>query len=600
MIAEVNDPQVPNQPSDVSSIFPVVFPRLGHNWRRRNSYLLLTALTLLCLLPFSGKSFQVDDPLFVWAGKHIAQHPLDPYGFQLVWDTTEVSMFQVTKNPPLSCYYAALIGSMAGWSEVALHLGFLLPTLALVLGTYRLARSFTGLPLAAAAATLLTPGVLCSASSVMCDTFMLALWLWAVIFWIEGFEPVNPRYLMVSGLLIGAAGMTKYFGVALIPLLLTYSVVRRRKVGLWICYFVIPISMFVAYQLWTRALYGEGLLWNAAHFAGGYRATSGQQLLFPNVLMSISFTGGCMLVSLLLAPMVWSWKQIAFGAVPATIAGVAMARGWLRIGTMLQADQVSKSLTQHWGLVAVQLAIFIGSGLSLLAMASADAWKKRNADSLLLLLWVFGTFLFAGFLNWTINVRSVLPLIPAAAILLARQLDEYPSIARERMRLNLVAALAVSGALSLWVTQADAAWADSAHEAAEIIYHKAQNENTNVWFQGHWGFQYYMQLHGAHPIDYARTRLNAGDLVVIPENSIETYKMKPQFIASAELLEIPLHEQMATMRWELGAGFYSTHWGPLPFATGNVPPERYYILRAASIPSGVSPWEDPFTAPAGR
>src|ERR1700722_14924573 len=104
MITEVNDPQVSNQPSVVSSIFPAAFPRLGHDWRRRNSYLLLTALTLLCLLPFSGKSFQVDDPLFVWAGKHIAQHPLDPYGFRLVWDTTEVSMFQVTKNPPLSCY----------------------------------------------------------------------------------------------------------------------------------------------------------------------------------------------------------------------------------------------------------------------------------------------------------------------------------------------------------------------------------------------------------------------------------------------------------------------------------------------------------------
>jgi hypothetical protein len=76
--------------------------------------------------------------------------------------------------------------------------------------------------------------------------------------------------------------------------------------------------------------------------------------------------------------------------------------------------------------------------------------------------------------------------------------------------------------------------------------------------------------------------------------------MKPQFIASAELLAIPLHQQMATMRWELGAVFYSTHWGPLPFATGNVPPERYYILRAAPNPSGVSPWEDSFTAPAGR
>jgi hypothetical protein len=181
--------------------------------------------------------------------------------------------------------------------------------------------------------------------------------------------------------------------------------------------------------------------------------------------------------------------------------------------------------------------------------------------------------------------------------LLAAHLDAYPSIAKERMRLNLVMALAVSGALSLWVTAADVAWADSAREAAEIIYHKTQNENTTVWFQGHWGFQYYMQLHGAHPIDYASTRLNPGDLVVIPENSVETYKMKHQFIASAELLEIPLHEQIATMRWELGAGFYSTHWGPLPFAAGNVPPERYYILRVAPIPAGVSPWEDPLAAP---
>jgi hypothetical protein len=77
---------------------------------------LLAALTLLCLLPFSGKAFDADDTLFVWAAQRIVKHPLDPYGFRVVWYTTEMSMWEVTKNPPLGCYYSALIGSVAGWS----------------------------------------------------------------------------------------------------------------------------------------------------------------------------------------------------------------------------------------------------------------------------------------------------------------------------------------------------------------------------------------------------------------------------------------------------------------------------------------------------
>src|SRR4029077_2711549 len=113
----------------------------------------------------------------------------DPYGFKLIWNTNLVRMADVTKNPPLACYYAALIGAIGGWSEVSLHLGFLLPALTLVLGTYRLAQRFTGSPFIAAAVTLLTPGVLVSASSVMCDVLMLALWVWALIFWTEGLEP---------------------------------------------------------------------------------------------------------------------------------------------------------------------------------------------------------------------------------------------------------------------------------------------------------------------------------------------------------------------------------------------------------------------------
>src|SRR6266545_8185785 len=90
-------------------------------------YLLIAVVTVLCLLPFSGRAFHADDTLFVWAAQHIAKHPLDPYGFPIVWYNSEMPMSTVTKNPPLAAYYSALVGMVAGWSERALHLAFLLP-----------------------------------------------------------------------------------------------------------------------------------------------------------------------------------------------------------------------------------------------------------------------------------------------------------------------------------------------------------------------------------------------------------------------------------------------------------------------------------------
>src|SRR5438105_3310632 len=90
--------------------------------RRRAERLALGAATLACLLPWAGKPFHIDDPLFVWAARHIAAHPLDPYGFDVLWDDTHVHMADLTQNPPGACYWLALIGSLFGWGEVQLHM----------------------------------------------------------------------------------------------------------------------------------------------------------------------------------------------------------------------------------------------------------------------------------------------------------------------------------------------------------------------------------------------------------------------------------------------------------------------------------------------
>jgi hypothetical protein len=146
------------------------------------------------LAPFSGRAFHVDDTLFMWTARQIVKQPLNPYGFNVVWDTERVPMSEVTQNPPLASYYAAILGTVAGWSERVLHLGFMVPALIVVLGTCHLANRFAASPLIAGFATLLTPGFFVSALSVMCDTLMLALWMLATIFWIEAEDDGKPFF----------------------------------------------------------------------------------------------------------------------------------------------------------------------------------------------------------------------------------------------------------------------------------------------------------------------------------------------------------------------------------------------------------------------
>jgi 4-amino-4-deoxy-L-arabinose transferase-like glycosyltransferase len=531
--------------------------------------LLLGLLTLLCLLPFSGKAFHIDDPLFLWAAQQITKHPFNPYGFKVVWYTTQMSMAEVTKNPPLGAYFAALVGWMAGWSERAMHVGFLLPAVTLIIGTYHLARRFTQSPWIAAAATLLTPGFIVSSTSIMCDTMMLALWVVAILFWIKGLEPFKPGYLLASALLMSACPLTKYFGMTLVPLLFVYSLVRLRRFGSWIFFLLIPIGVLAGYQMWTHSLYGRGLLSDAASYASGRRDDE-QLTLFTKAAVGLSFLGGCAFAGFVFAPILWSRRQVLAGSALSLLAGLLIGRGAIHLQAISFHDP---------GLFKVaQLVVFIAAGISVLALAVTDLWNRRDAESLLLVFWVLGTFIFAAFLNWTINARSVLPVIPAAGILLARRLDSrsLPSLARYPWL--LIVPLAISGILSLAVASSDTELADSARNAADFIYRQSPAATAKTFFEGHWGFQYYMQSHGVQPVDLHGFRFDPGLMIVIPENNTNIFGLPPGLSVSQQVIEVKTNLWMSTMRQEVGAGFYTSGWGPLPFAFGVVPPERYHLV----------------------
>ena len=455
--------------------------RANTEWRSHHSRLLLAALTLVCLVPFSSKAFHIDDTLFVWAARQIARHPLDPYGFSVVWYRTTMPMAEVTQNPPAAAYYMAAIGKLAGWSEAAIHLGYLLPALVVVLGTYRLAGRFTQMPLLAAAVTLLTPGFLVSSTNVMCDTPMLAAWILAVIFWLDGLDRGKPIMLALSSVTMAVCALTKYFGIALIPLLLVYSIAKTRRAGSWILFLLLPVLVLAGYEHWSSVLYGKGLLSQAAEYPDEQATWT---IRAAKTMLALSFAGGCTLPVITFIPILWTRRSIFLGALIAGAAGLSFEAGPLPSAV---------GLTQDFPLTP-QLSLFIAGGISLFALAFSDFRKRRDADSIFLALWVAGTFAFAAFVNWSVNARSLLPLIPAAGILLARRVDSFGLLPPRKRLLSSIAPLAAAGLISIWVTWADTSLANSARLAAQYVRDHAGRRSREPELRRPLGFSI---LHGA-------------------------------------------------------------------------------------------------------
>jgi hypothetical protein len=234
------------------------------------------------------------------------------------------------------------------------------------------------------------------------------------------------------------------------------------------------------------------------------------------------------------------------------------------------------SLQGSGGVLALQAGAFATGGLVVVALAIGDYRARRGAESLLLGLWVLGTFFFATVVNWTINGRSILPLVPAVALLVARKIDAGP---RPPRKLAIAVALGISTVVALLVTSGDAAVANAQRIAVERIERVRVSEEQTVWFQGHWGFQYYMAERGGRAVDLRTARPRDGDLMVLPQNNTRVVGILPEAIASREWIEIEVPAVTSTMHKTRGAGFYSSGYGPLPFTFGRAPKERYEVCR---------------------
>lgn len=139
--------------------------------------------------------------------------------------------------------------------------------------------------------------------------------------------------------------------------------------------------------------------------------------------------------------------------------------------------------------------------------------------------------------------------------------------------------------IAVTVTFADFRFAKSMQDAALYSVKNYATEENTLWFQGAWGFQYYMQLYGAKRVVINESILRRGDILVIPTNNSNIFPVPQDRFQVLEVKEYEPSPWASILSRKSGAGFYTSMWGPLPYVLGNNSHEVYYILKV------VKPWK---------
>jgi len=530
---------------------------------------ILIALALV-YFPFVNKAFTVDDTLFLKAADQIMETPLDFYGGEVNWYWITDKLHAINKNPPLVSYLIAGVASVFGFNEIALHTFFFLPLALSAIGIYLLGLQFRTNPVFTTAIAIFTPVFMVHGTNVMTDSTMLMFWIWGLVFWRLGTESGALKWFLFGGLSIALGVLTKYTCILLLPLLIFSGVWKFRKPGRWLVTVAIPLILLFAFEYYTYVMYGKGLFLDAFSYAG-QRSPKEVIDYLDNTLIGLAFLGGCFPVGLLLMPAVGGWLlrsvMLVIGVAGFTLI---LTRG------MVGDHQLTNEGANLTSLI-FQFSILVLAGICLVTACLKEVSRKLDHDRVFLLLWFFGILVFVFYLNWTINARSFILMAPAIGILLSRRLEEWGIREEGFKRIFSRGAVVMSALVAVSVVHADYTWANTARAAAKEIVSRYGSAGK-LWFQGHWGFQFYMEKMGASPVDFSKNEIQPGEHVAIPLNNTNLAQMGHQY-GVVEVLHFKQHALMASMSRERQAGFYASVWGVVPYVLGSPGVERYMILR---------------------
>jgi 4-amino-4-deoxy-L-arabinose transferase-like glycosyltransferase len=443
------------------------------------------------------KPYHIDDTAHLQIAQWITREPWRPMSGQINWyqDTEPI---HVLNQPHLYFYLLAGWGALWGFGEVTMHLLQSFFTLACIILTYRIAKIIVPSGALLTTALLMLSPAFVVGQNLMVDVPLLSLWLaFFYVFIAPQFKSETRRFVL-TGFFAGCASLIKYSSLPLILLMLLYLIIKRHFRLIWTL--SIPAMMLILWSCWNYLDYGS------VHMLGRRPIPFSWNELAQMSVSWLICLGAILPYSLIYFRRNSELRSKTFSTSAKWLVVILTAMFFAALHLhKLDVSRMEK----------IFLLLFFTNGiaivLTLLWCFLRDWFQTRSQQQqaiLTLYLWIAvgGSFvvLYAPFMA----TRHVLLVIVPLSLLLARFVDPASLAWRSAM-------LLLTASLSLVLSVSDWTWANFYREKAVAIRRELP-ATANVYFTGHWGWQWYAKQNGMKELEALNPQLEIGDYLVYP------------------------------------------------------------------------------------
>jgi len=443
------------------------------------------------------KAFHIDDTAYLEMARWISQQPLRPLSGLLSWGN-DFEPIYVTNQPPLYFYLMALIGTLFGWTEAAMHSAMSIFSLWAVLVFYRLTRLWFKVQAVWLTSLLaLSPAFVLGHNS-MVDIPLLAVWL-QFFFILLNPNQLGSHRLFWASVFCALALLVKYTSLVLLPILLLHILWQRRFI--YLLHLLVPIGALVIWSIFNVYDFGK------PHIIGRPLAPKSVQLYLS---LSIYWVGVLGAITPFAGLVFYSKTQSTTHSQIKSLWWLLLLMCWGSYCLLL----IWFTLKPQWLALNLVLKItFLSTGLGLLVAALQTLWKRiiqrpeQTLENLTLGYWLFAPALFLVMFTPFMATRHALLSLPALILLTC-------NVTYKHWRVIMGAAVSVSFAISCLLGAADKWYAEIYR--AQAIQIRKQFPNDTIWFNANHGWQWYASRSG---MNHYSNRLDfkqpvAGDIMI--------------------------------------------------------------------------------------
>ncbi|MDD5731058.1 MAG: glycosyltransferase family 39 protein [Candidatus Omnitrophica bacterium] len=531
----------------------------------RALYIIILLFTLFNLL-FINKALHIDDPYSIKCARAILDSPAPTHP-------------ALSTNPPLLGYYYAPIIKLFGEREIWLHIFSLPFSILAIIAMFFLCKRFCNGSVFPILFLLSTPAFVVTSQSIMLDMPALALSLSALALFIYGIDSNKGIPLLSSGILAGAAMLTKYSGFLLLPLFLIYGILYAKDKKMLLA-LLIPVIIFIIWDIHNLVSYSRSLslftlqwVWKRASFNG----------LPLRIIASLSFLSGTSIIAFFIVPCMLRKKS---GIVLFCISFLSGTIPFLLRGIFNDYTLPEKT--------CLAFLIVVSTTMILLITERTLASFGKDKDAFFLGIW-FLISLAAVILFIFVAARFVLVIFPPMFLLAFRMISPLNN---PRKRL-FSAAAAISFILAAIIAIGDYQFAGVYREFSNDVKKGAvDGRNKAFLYAGDWGYNYYViqqgldriksktlssySSHGKIPkaglklIEDMRPDASHGIVLVMPEQPVlPTVGFGRKELFWQKIADLGWHKSEIKREVYFSGiilhhtgyktGFYSHDWGLLPF-----------------------------------